>query len=293
MTRMDKHDSWIEPTRTVRTIEHLLLFGAAVLLSGCGWMVQAAQTMHLRGYDKNISDATQAIANARDGAARAHAFSTRGSAYAEKARYSRAFKLVTADEYDRLFQLAVKDHDQAIALNPGSTEAYYNRGQAYWDRGSQDEFEHKDAKSWFDHAAADFQVSTERDPRNYMAFDMLGMSHQENGAWEQAIGDYTREQSLNSKLGTARLADAYCGRGQQDAKNKNLEAATADYEKSVELGSNTDGCSCEPYNSLLVIYTQTGQYDKAWKFVHWAQTSKHWLDAELVEYLKKNSGRNS
>lgn len=255
----------LAPGKSFRTINAgyvLLLLGSALLLSGCGWVVQAAQSMHLRSYDKSINDATHAIASARDDAERAHAYSTRGSAYAEKARYSRAFKLVTADEYNRLFELAVKDHDQAIALNPASAEVYYNRGQAYWDRGSQDEFDHRDAKAWFDDAAADFAMSTEKDPRNFMAFDMLGLSHGENGKWDQAIGDYTREQALNPKLGTARLADAYCGRGQDDARGKNLVAATADYEKSVELGSKTDGCSCEPYNSLLVIYTQSGQYDK-------------------------------
>ena len=72
------------------------------------------------------------------------------------------------------------------------------------------------------------------------------------------------------------------------------EAATVDYEKSVELGSKTDdGCSCEPYDSLLVVYTETKQYDKAWEFVHWAQKSNHWLDGELVNQLKKASGRNS
>src|SRR5712692_5152010 len=58
------------------------------------------------------------------------------SAYSEKARYSRAFKLISAGEYDRLFGLAVKDHDQAVALDPVSAEAYYSRGQTYYDRAA-------------------------------------------------------------------------------------------------------------------------------------------------------------
>jgi tetratricopeptide (TPR) repeat protein len=271
-----------------------VLSSGLLLVSGCGWVIQITQNSRLHGYDSDINKATQAIANAHDGAERAKAYSSRGSAYAEKARYSRGFKLISAVEYQRLFDLAMKDHDQAIALNPNDPESYYNRGKAYWDRGTAEETEHQDFKASFDHAATDFEVSTEKDPRNFMAFDMLGLSRESNGEWDEAIHDYTRELSLNPKLGTERLAGAYCGRGQQDQRKEDLEAATADYEKSVELGAKADdGCSCEPYNSLLVIYTQRRQYDKAWNFVHWAQKSNHFLDGELVELLRKSSGRNS
>lgn len=265
-----------------------------LLLSGCGWVIQISQNARLRAYDNDINHATQAIAKAHDGAERAKAYSTRGSAYAEKARYSRGFKLISAEDYERLFGLAMKDHDQAIALNPDNAETYYNRGKAYWDRGTAEMTEHKDFKASFDRAAADFEISTQKAPRNFMAFDMLGLSHESNGEWDEAIRDYTRELALNPRLGTARLADAYCGRGQFDQTKLNLEAAAVDYEKSVELGAKTDdGCSCEPYDSLLAVYTETKQYDKAWKFVHWAQGTKHWLDGELVDRLRKASGRNS
>jgi tetratricopeptide (TPR) repeat protein len=271
-----------------------LLFSGLMLLDGCGWVVQASQNMHLRGYDNDISNATQAIVKAGDSVERAKAYSSRGSAYAEKARYSRGFKLISAAEDVRLFDLAMKDHDVAITLNPGSAEVYYNRGKAYWDRGTAEMTEHQDFKASFDHAAADFELSTERDPQNFMAFDMLGLSHEQNSEWDEAIHDYSRELALNPKLGTARLADVYCGRGQDDARKENLAAAAVDYEKSVELGAKTDdGCSCEPYDSLLVVYTQTGQYDKAWDFVHRAQKSNHFLDGELVNLLKKASGRSS
>jgi len=291
---MDKHDVGMEPSRIISATRHFWLLGAALLLSGCGWVAQVSQNLELRNYDRHIRNATQAIASARDRGEQAQAYSTRGTAYAEKARYSLAFKLIEAAEYDRLFEQAMRDHNQAIALNPENAKLYYNRGLAYWNRGTSEMSDHKDAKSWFDQAAADFEVSAKKDPRDYEAFDMLGLSYEQSSEWEQAIDAYTRELALNPKLGTARLADAYCGRGQDDARKMNLEAAAVDYEKSVELGSKTDdGCSCEPYDSLLVIYTQTGQYEKAWKFVHWAQNSKHWLDPELVGLLRKSSGRSS
>jgi len=269
-----------------------LLLGGLLLLGGCGYVVRVVQNSRLRGLDNDIRKATEGIAKATDRAQRAKAYSTRGSAYAEKARYAQAFKLISTEEYERLFALALQDHDRAVALNPASAEVYYNRGQAYWDRGTGDLADHKDFKPWFDHAAADFENASQKDPRNFMAFDMLGLSREQNGEWDEAIQDYSRELSLNPKLGTMRLADAYCGRGQQDARKMDLATAAADYEKSVQLGDKTDGCSCEPYNSLLVVYTDTKQYDKAWEFVHRAERSKHWLDGELVDRLKKASGRN-
>jgi tetratricopeptide (TPR) repeat protein len=88
-------------------------------------------SMFIGARDREISDSTQAIQSARNDVERANAYSKRGAAYSEKARYSRAFKLIPADEYERLFDLAVKDHDEAIRLNPDSGEMYFNRGRAY------------------------------------------------------------------------------------------------------------------------------------------------------------------
>src|SRR6266576_5968033 len=99
------------------------LFCACVLLflAGCN---RIARSSYLSSYDRDISSATKDIESARDTPHRAEAYAKRGSAYSEKARYSRAFKLISTDEYNRLFGLAIKDHDQAIALDP-SAEAYY------------------------------------------------------------------------------------------------------------------------------------------------------------------------
>ncbi len=83
----------------------LLLLG--LLLGGCGLM---SQSWYLASCDRDISSSTRAIETARDDAHRAAAYTKRGSAYSEQARYSRASKLISADEYERLFGLAVKDH---------------------------------------------------------------------------------------------------------------------------------------------------------------------------------------
>src|ERR1017187_9314409 len=104
------------PMKTSSKIAGLSLCASVLLcLSGCN---RVARSFYLISYDRDIRSATKDIENARDNAHRAEAYAKRGSAYSEKARYSKAFKLISADEYDRLFGFAVKDHDQAIALDP-------------------------------------------------------------------------------------------------------------------------------------------------------------------------------
>jgi tetratricopeptide (TPR) repeat protein len=270
------------------------LASALLFLAGC---TRIARTFYLSSYDRDISSATKAIEGARDNAQRAEAYSKRGSAYSEKARYSKAFKLISADEYDRLFGLAVKDHDQAIALDP-SAQAYYTRGITYYQRADLDAVvdgrlmgSEADRKSWFAPAIADFKKAVEKDNQLYMAWDNLGLSHEMAGALDQAISDYTQEMVLNP-LGRARLADAYCTRGTSYQKEKN-EAAIADLEKSIELGATADGCSCDPYNPLLWRYTDGRRYDQAWGLVHKAQGSKKWIAPEMLDRLKKESGRSN
>jgi tetratricopeptide (TPR) repeat protein len=265
-----------------------LCASVVLLLGGCD---RVARFLYLSGYDRDIKNSTRAIETASDDAQRAAGYAQRGRAYSEKARYCRSFKLIPADEYGRLFGLAVKDHDQAVALDPGSAEAFFSRGQTYYDRAALEDG--KDAKPWFDQAAADFKKAVERDARHYMALDMLGLVHEQTGELDKAISDFTQEMALNP-LGRARLADAYCARGSSNHKEKKYDAAIADYEKAIEIGATADGCSCDPYNPLVALYDGVSRrYDKGWEVVHKAQKSKRWIAPELLEKLKKDSGRNN
>ena len=249
-------------------------------------------SMFIGARDREISDSTQAVQSARNDVERAKAYSERGAAYSEKARYSRAFKLIPADEYERLFDLAVKDHAEAVRLNPESAEIYLNRGQAYYDRGSLDLMDKKDGKPWFDLAAANFEKATEKDPKDPHAFDMLGLTHEENGESDKAIRDYTREMALDP-FGRQRLADAYCIRGFHLSLEKNYAAAAVEYQKSIEIGAaDNDSCPHEPYDSLVGFYTmEMHQYDKAWDLVHQARKSGRRIEPETMDRLKKQSGR--
>lgn len=264
----------------------------ALLLAGCG------PSYYLASYQAEISSATHAIETAGDDAQRAAAYSKRGSAWSEKARYSRAFKLISPDEYNRLFGLAIKDHDQAIALAPASAEAYYSRGVAYYDRADLEVVVNGTRVGtratwsfWFDPAIADFRKAVEKDPRHALAWDRLGLSHETIDEFDEAIDAYTHELPLDPKLGRSRVAEVYCERGGSNQKEKKYDAAIADYEKSIESGADADGCSCDPYNPLFGLYAQTRRYDQAWLVVHKARNSGKWIMPELLDRLTRESGR--
>jgi tetratricopeptide (TPR) repeat protein len=276
--------------KALSSIARPLFAPVVFLLAGCSFS-------YLESYQRDIDSSTRDIDNARDDAHRAAAYSKRGSAYSEKARYSRAFKLIPAEEYERLFSLAIKDHDKAIALNPASAEVYHNRGQAYYDRANLETV--VDGKlvvtgaareAWFAPAAADFRKAIDRDSKNAEAWDMLGLTHESAGELDEAIEAYSQEAAMNS-LGKSRLAEAYCERAGYHGKD--LDAAIADYEKSIESGANSDGCSCDPYNPLVHLYTETGRYDQSWAVVHMALKAKKWVAPEMLAGLKKVSGRSN
>jgi tetratricopeptide (TPR) repeat protein len=287
----------MDPMKASLKIAALLCASVLLFLAGCD---RVARSWYLSSYDRDISSSTHAIETARDNAHRAEAFAKRGSAYSEKARYSRAFKLISGDEYDRLFGLAVKDHDQAIALDPASAEAYYTRGVTYYDRANLEAVvdgrlvcSEADRKAWFDPATADFKKAIERDAHLYLAWDRLGLIHETTGELDQAINDYSQEMALNP-LGRARLADAYCTRGgSSNPKEKKYEAAISDFEKSIDTGATADGCSCDPYNPLLALYTDGRRYDQAWGVVYKARKSGKWIAPEMLDRLKKQSGRSN
>jgi tetratricopeptide (TPR) repeat protein len=257
------------------------------------------QSAFLASYQRDINSATRSIEAARDDAHRAAAYTKRGEAYSEKARYSRAFKLIPSDEYARLFALAIKDHDQAIALDPSSAGAYCSRGQAYYDRAVLEVVvngmrvgDKATWEGWFAPAIADFRTATVKDARRDEAWDKIGLSYETMGEFDEAIDAYTHEKALN-RLGKARLADAYCERGGADQKEKKHAAAIADYEESIVNGASADGCSCDPYNPLVALYADDLQYDQGWKAVHTALAARKWIAPELLERLVRESGRKN
>lgn len=253
------------------------------LFSGCD------RFSHLRQQENEIEKATRAIESAQTDARRAEAYAERGTAIGEKARYSRAFKLIPGDEYARLLEMSLKDHGQAIALAPGNAELYYREGHTWYMQAAFSTFDPANdprSRGYFESAKAKFTRAIELDPRHAGAWEFRGMANEGAGDLDQAIADYTRLAALQPKS-RYRLADAYCNRGNINLTAKKQDLAIADYEKSIEIGSSADGCSCEPYNPLLAIYLiEKPDVEKARAVVRRAQASRKWIAPEYLEKLK-------
>lgn len=271
----------------VLTLLIAALLIAAMVLAGCD-----GRAAFLGARDGEIEESTQAIAAAHDDGQRAKAYSSRGHAYSEKARYSRISKLIPIEEYVRLFDLAMQDHNQAVALDPGDAEIYFNRADTYYYRGFLDEVEQKNGKSWFEAAAADFEKAIEKNPQYKEAIDQLGLSYEQAGDEDKAIQAYTREIALDP-FGKQRLADAYCSFGFRHQQEKDYAGAAALYQKSTEFGVADDkSCPYDPFENGVGIYTKTThEYDKAWVIVHRALLAAHPISPALMERLIKDSGR--
>lgn len=267
----------------------LVLLASLMVVVGCD-----GRATFLSARDSEIKDSTQVLETARDHGQRAKAYSSRGHAYSEKARYSRMFKLIPNDEYERLFDRAIDDHNQAVALDPDNAEVYFNRADAYYFRGSLDLVEDKNGRAWFDAAASDFEKAIEKDPNYDLALDRLGLAYEQAGEEDKAIRAYTQEMALNP-YGRRRLADAYCYFGFRHHQEKDFAAAAAAYQKSTEFGVADDKtCPYDPFESGVAIYTtETHEYDKAWEMLHRAQKVGRRISPGLIERLKKDSGRTN
>jgi tetratricopeptide (TPR) repeat protein len=273
--------------KTIRPSLVLLCACVVIASSGCKQVAVYTAMWH---YDREIRRATMAIESAQNDAQRAESYARRGDVRGGKARYSRAFKLVSDSEYDRLLEMSVKDHDQSIALAPGNAEMYYRRGHTYYMQAAFGTFDSKNdpkSKAYFENAKLDFSKAVELDPRHAMAFEYRGMANEGTGDLDPAIADYTQLAELQPKL-RYRLADAHCNRGLSYMREKKFDLAASDFGNSIEIGSSADGCSCEPYNPLLAIYLlETPDYDKAREVARRAQASRKWIGPEYLEKLKQ------
>jgi tetratricopeptide (TPR) repeat protein len=278
----------ITPCSSVKLCSAAVLFAAIVLLGGCAHI---SHSLYLSRADAKIRRAGEALASARNNAERSAAYADRADAYADKARYSRVMQLIADEEYNKLFDLAIQDYNQAFALDPDNAEMYYRRGNAYYSRAGLDMIK-APTSVFLAPAKADFSRAAKLNPKNGMAFDMLGLTDASMGNWTEAIADFKQETGMDH-LQSLRLSDAYCNRGTVYMGKKKYDLAISDLNQAIQIRGAGDPCECEPYNPLLSIYlNQTREYDKARELVALAQRSGKWIAPENLEQLKaSNPGR--
>jgi tetratricopeptide (TPR) repeat protein len=275
----------IAPRSSVKLWIAAVLFAGIVLLGSCA---RISHSWYLSRDDAKIRHAGEALAAARNNAERSAAYADRADAYADKARYSRVMKLIADEEYNKLFDLALQDYNQAITLAPDNADMYYRRGNAYYSRASLDMIKAPTSDSLAP-AKADFSRAVEMNSKNPMTFDMLGLTDASMGNWTEAIADFKQETGLDH-LQSLRLSDAYCNRGTVYMGEKKYDLVISDLNQSIQIRAAGDACECDPYNPLLSIYlNQTREYDKARAVVALAQHSGKWIAPENLEQLKAQS----
>ena len=258
-------------------------------LSGCGW---GGPSYWLGQYQARIEEGSRIVETAQDDTGRAAGHTERARGYAERARYSRVFKLIDIREYGRLFDQALQDHEAAVRLDPRTAENFLARGLTYYDRAwaaGQDNFGSSGDERYWSLAAEDFTRAIELDGTRVQAFDMRGMTREHLREYDGAVADYTKVLQSSPRLGSIRLADLYCERGNLRQGERSYADAAADYERSVSIDAPTDGCSCDPYSGLASAYLQLGDDEKIRSTVRRAQTRGHWIAPEVLERLKKTS----
>jgi lipoprotein NlpI len=264
-----------------------ILFAGIVLLGGCTRMYRAFLIWNGSRYDGEIRRAGQAIAASGNAAQRSAAYADRADAYNEKAHYLRLMKLIADEEYGKLFDLAMQDYQQAIALEPDNAEMYYRRGNAYYSRAGLEMIYAPNPSDFLAPAKADFSRVVEKNPRDADALDMLGLTDGSMGEWTEALAVFEQEAALKPRM-IFRVSDAYCNRGSLYPREK-YDLAISDLNRAIQMRGTSDACECDPYNRLLAIYLDTQEYDRAREVAALARQSKKWIAPEYLEQIKAAS----
>jgi protein O-mannosyl-transferase len=138
--------------------------------------------------------------------------------------------------------LAIQDFNKAIALDPGYASAYNNLGTVYNNSGQSDL------------AIRDFDKAIELDPKDASAFNNRGAAYNNKGQPDQAIQNFNKAIELNPKD-----ASAYNNRGTAYNNKGQPDLAIQNFTRAIEL----DPQCAAAYRGRGVIYSKSGQLELA------------------------------
>ena len=140
---------------------------------------------------------------------------------------------------------AVEDFTKAIAVNPKLYQAYYNRGVCFFNKGMINE------------AIEDFNAAIAINPYYLEAYFNRGLAYGKKGFLDKAIADFSKAIDINP-----RSDEAYNTRGISYGKKGQFDLAVADFSRAIELNPNL----CTAYNNLGSAYYLNGQYTMAVRY---------------------------
>ncbi|MCX5714186.1 MAG: tetratricopeptide repeat protein [Candidatus Omnitrophica bacterium] len=202
-------------------------------------------------HDQAISDWNKAIQITPD---YAQAYNNRGSVNAGKGNDDQA----------------IADFDKVIQIKPDYAQAYNNRGNAYR------------SKDNYDQAISDYNKAIQIKPDYAEAYNGLGIAHKEKGNYDQAISDYNKAIQLKPDY-----AEAYNNRGNVYSSKRDYHQAVLDFTKAIQLTPDF----AMAYGNRAIAYYYKNEFDKAWNDVHKMESLNYKVKSQLLELLKKSSGR--
>ena len=130
------------------------------------------------------------------------------------------------------FKKAISEATKAIELS-GDKSFYSHRGDIFRSVGMYKE------------AIADYQVSMENDPSSGYEYYAIGWCHELQGDKDKAMEYYNQGIDLDKTY-----AYLFISRGDLLKERGDIEGATADYEKVLEIDNEPDDGSCRQYALL-------------------------------------------
>ena len=205
---------------------------------------------------------------------------THESAYAEFYRGlacgDKVIKATTDEEEQREYEKSIVHYTKAIELKSGFSEAYYNRGNAYRERGDFEnaiedyntaiklksdyaEAHYKRGnvytrKEDYDNAIEDYNTAIKLKPDYAEAYNNRGFAYDKKDKPDHAIEDCNIAIKLKPDY-----AEAYNNRGTTYGKRGYLDHAIEDLNTAVELNPNY----AEAYCNRGIAYQNMDELDKA------------------------------
>ena len=161
----------------------------------------------------------------------------------------KAAKVTTDEEEQREYEKSIDHYTKAIELKSSFSEAYYNRGNAYRERGD------------FENAIKDYNMAINIKNDYADAYYQRGDMYTRKDDFDNAIKDFN--MAIKLKLEDA---EVYCGRGTTYGRKGEIEKAIIDFDKAIQFDPNYAEAYCNRANAYQYIDEldkAIGDYDKA------------------------------